>query len=742
MLTRPIFTVVFLAILLCFARIAQAQQDTGLELRISQVSTLETPDGLVMKVYFNILDPKTSLPVMGPQPQNAEISLPQYNQTAQSPVTRPDIPIYVTLVLDASGSMGGLEPDLKRAAKAALTNTPNNSFFSVVQFNDEIKLLQDFTQNIPAVTFAIDQYAVKRQGGTCLYDAAYSAVEAIQKAPVGRRAVIVFTDGKDVKIDGKQCSKRNFNEVMNLAMDSQVPISTIGLSLKDGDLNEVELKGWASSTGGGSAIVKKDDLASAFGNIMDALKSQWMVQVEVYPKRGTSQVLLTINLPGSQSISKTFSINSNTDYPGPPSKVRVELKGFSLNAASRSYDVDLSMTSPELVKYIKIEVWDKSAGSKMGEYPFEDLSSNKTYSIPASILTTNRSYYLLISAISLADNAPFMITRQDDKPASEIRHEFIYDPSSAFPTLKIQAISQKGFDLEVDFSLTNLALVAGIDGWLVNQDTNIKVEGSEFRMMGKPDDPLIIPLRNNRVLSGKYTLVLRALADDGNEYSIDTYKDLNYKAPTLFQRLSSAMIANPVFLLAILAVVIGLVGFLMFTSARQKQASGTPVMGGELGKNLRAGSGLPIATDEPFVARPRNREVKVPPVAKEQIAAQTLVGADETARTMESVFPALTLVLVDAPVEIDRQPRPLRQFPVVIGRTEGEVQIPEPHLSRRHAQIDYDPARRGYRLTDLGSRNGTYVDNLQLIPSQAVEIKPGSMVRLGTKIMIRIEITR
>ncbi|MBS4059870.1 MAG: FHA domain-containing protein [Bacteroidetes bacterium] len=744
MATRPTLLLIFVTILFCFVPAAQAQQGTGLDLRISQVSTLETPDGLVLKAYFNIFDPKTSLSVTGVQPQNAEITLPQYNYTVQVPVTRPDVPIYVTLVLDSSGSMGGLESDLKRAAKSALANTPDNSFFAVVQFDEEIKLLQDFTQNIPAVTYAIDQYTVKRQGGTCLYDATYSAIEALQKAPVGRRAVLVFTDGRDIKIDGKPCSKRNFNEVMNLAMDNQVPISTIGLSLKDGDLNEVELKGWASATGGISAIVRKDDLSSAFGNIMDALKSQWMVQAEVYPRRGTSQVLLTLNLSGSQSISKTFSIDSNTDYPGPPSKVRAQMDGFILNAANQAYDIQLSLTSPELVKYVKVEIWDKSAGSKVGDYSFENPQPRNVLQIPTSILTVSRGYYLVISAISMSDNTPFQIARLDDKPVKEIRHEFVFDPSSAFPTLQIQAISQKSFDLGVDFSLTNPALVAGIDGWLVNQETSIKVDGSDFRLMGQPGDnqPLIIPLRNSRVPSGKYTLILRVLANDGGIYSTDTYKDINYKAPTLIERLLSAVIANPAFLLAILAIVVGLVAFLMITSSKQKQFSGTPVIDDKLGKNLKAGSVLPISGDEPIPAQPANGSVKVRPVVPENASGPTVADLHNNVyETVDAVLPTLTLSFVEAPADVDRRPRLIKQFPSVIGRADGEVQIAEQHLSRRHAQVDYDPARGSYRLTDLGSRNGTYVDNLKLTPSQAVQLNPGSKVRLGTKIVLRIDIT-
>ena len=44
--------------------------------------------------------------------------------------------------------------------------------------------------------------------GTCLYDAAYQAVEMASTTPPGRRAVVLFTDGKDETASGEQCSFR------------------------------------------------------------------------------------------------------------------------------------------------------------------------------------------------------------------------------------------------------------------------------------------------------------------------------------------------------------------------------------------------------------------------------------------------------------------------------------------------------------------------------------------------------
>lgn len=764
-MTKKIW-IVFSIVVMVFAHLSdvRAQEGSGYEIRISQISTLETPDAMVLKTYFNILDPKTSLPVLDVIPQNAQLSLPQYNYTAEVPVTRPDVPIYVVLVLDASGSMSGVASELQKAAKQALENTPNDSFFAVVQFDEEIRLLQDFTQNISAVSYAIDQYKVSNKG-TCLYDATFSAVESLQKAPTGRRAVVVFTDGRDETREGKQCSKHTFQETLRLAMDNQVPVNTIGLSFKEGNLNEVELNGFASSTGGFSAIVKTDDLSQAFSNIMDVLKSQWMVQADVYPRRGASQVLLTVRISDTETLSTTYSVTSNTDYPGPPSPVRAQLDGLLLNAVEQAYDVQFTLTSPDLVKYVKVEVWDKSAGAKVGEFIFENPQESNVFQIPTETLTINRGYFLLISAISKTDNTPFEIAREDDKPVKEFKHEFVFDPSSVFPNLQIQSVSERNNDLAVDVSISNSTLVGGLDGWLINEETNTKVEGSDFKISDIPEasGTILIPLRNSRVPNGKYTIVLRVLSKNERIFSTSTYEGVTYTAATLFERLWLVFIAAPIFLVAVLAVVIGVILFLMLSGNRQKALSGTPVMGGQLGRGFKAEKSsmpLPLADEEPG-QKPRQAAPQYPvrpaapaapshpPVASAPVGANaTLIAgpmpntADATLIASAAVPPLVSLEIMDGPAGMIRQIQRVKSFPFVIGRNEGDLIIPDPHLSRRHVQISYDPSRGVCLVTDLESRNGSQLDSLRLSPAQAVEARSGMLLRLGPNVVLRLDVQK
>jgi VWFA-related protein len=364
--------VVLLAILIIISgfpgksQMAKAQ-DEHWEIRINQFSTLEGPDAMTLKAYFSIFDDRSGSPMLNVDAKSAQITLLNTDYTSNGELKKPDIPIYITLLLDASGSMARAAGAIQNAAKLSLNDTPDNAFFSVVQFNEDISLLQDFTENISAISFAIDRYKVANKG-TCFYDAGYTAVESLQKAPQGRRAIIMFADGIDETFEeGKQCSKHTYQELLDFAETTQVPINTIGLTAQESHINEVELKGLAISTGGFSAIAKQGDLTQAFQNIMQALKAQWMFEAPIYPRRGNNDAVLNITLKDDTSLSQAFSINSNTDYPGPPSPVTVNFAGLLLKAAQQSYEVQLNMTSPELAEYVRIEIWDEDAGSKVGQ---------------------------------------------------------------------------------------------------------------------------------------------------------------------------------------------------------------------------------------------------------------------------------------------------------------------------------------------------------------------------------------
>jgi VWFA-related protein len=763
----------------CKDQVAKAQ-DEHWEIQINQFSTLEGPAAMTLKAYLSIYDDRSGSPMLTVDAQTAQITLLNTGYTSNGELKRPDIPIYITLLLDASGSMARAAEDIQEAAKLSLNDTPDNAFFSVVQFNEDISLLQDFTENISAVSFAIDRYKVANKG-TCFYDAGYTAVEALQKAPQGRRAIIMFADGIDETFEeGKQCSKHNYQELLDFAESTQVPINTIGLTAQETHINEVELRGLAISTGGFSAIASQGDLSQAFQNIMQALKAQWMFEAPIYPRRGNNDAVLNITLKDGTSLSQAFSINSNTDYPGPPSPVTAQFAGLLLQAAQQSYEVQVNMTAPELVEYVRIEVWDQDAGSKVGEYVFNEPATNNQFIVPTEALRTDREYELRILAISKQDKTPFEIVRDDEgKPSTQLIHSFVFDTSGAYPDLEIQSVVEKSGDLMLTVNVTNPELVGGFDGWLIDENTNTQVLNSNFTApaITESTGTITIPTKANRIDDGKYTVVVRVLAKNQNVYSTQTYEGVTYTAPSLFERLGVALIAAPIILFGIFGIIIAVIGFLMFNASRQKSLSGTPVLqgrlGGKLGNNRKSsGPVIPVADEEPIAARKQSssppvaaavasppQQVNVPqaaiPPRQPAPALQPSGDATMMASNMQSpevgnatviasapVMPRATLTVLEAGGSmLPKSSMVVTPLPFVIGRTEGALIITDPNISRKHAQISYDPTLRAYFINDMNSSNGTYVNSKRIMPGQTTQLSSGMVIGLGPSITLRFDLS-
>jgi hypothetical protein len=658
--------------------------------------------------------------------------------------------------------MSGAAPALIKAAKQSLNNTPDNSLFSIVQFDEDIKLLQDFTENVPTLSYAIDRYQVS-QKGTCLYDAAYSAVEAMAKAPVGRRAIILFTDGKDETKEGQLCSKHTHQELVNLAAKTQVPISTIGLSYQAEALNALELESLAGSTGGLSAIASQDDLASAFENIMLALKAQWMVETHIYPRRGNNDAVLKITLKDGTAFMTNFAVTSNTDYPGPPSPVNVSPPGVVFIAATQSYEVQLSMTSPELVEYIRIEVWDQEAGSKVDEHVFEELSTSNSLPVPTESLTEKRAYQMRMFAISKQDKTLLKWTRDEDgNPSAELIHDFVFDPS--YPSLQVQSVVQKNGDLILTVKVTNPALIGGFDGWLLDEATNTQVLNSNFTAppISTSTGTITIPTRTNRIQDGQYTVVVRVLSKNNKEYSKASHEGVIYTAPSIFERLGAALLAEPIYLFGILGIILALVGFLMFNASRQKSLSGTPVLQGRLGGKLRRSRKgptpvIPVASDEPLAPRtpvsspaPAIKPASASPVNSQPPGPVPTVMANNpgdseagnaTVIAPSSMIPSATLtVLKGEGFTLSNKSAPVMPLPFVIGRSEGALLIVDSNISRKHAQITYDDMQHAYYLTDMNSSNGTHLNNERLLPGQPIRLSGGSVIGLGPNVTLRFDL--
>jgi Ca-activated chloride channel family protein len=148
-----------------------------------------------------------------------------------------DVPISMGIVLDTSGSMRSkIEMVNKSALAFVKASNPDDEVF-LIGFNDEAELLEDYTNDIDAITDALDNIIVT--GGTALFDATYLGVQKAQTGEKPKKALVVITDGED------RDSYYKLEELVEKVQESDVQIYTIGF------LNEMPDKGlfgrWSKS---------------------------------------------------------------------------------------------------------------------------------------------------------------------------------------------------------------------------------------------------------------------------------------------------------------------------------------------------------------------------------------------------------------------------------------------------------------------------------------------------------------
>lgn len=108
-----------------------------------------------------------------------------------------DVPLTIALLVDTSGSVRQRLEYEKEAAARFFREIlrPDRDLALVIQFDSEVNLVQDFTQDPEALYRALD--SLRAGNNTALYDAVYLAAEEKLKAEAGRKVVVVITDGAD-----------------------------------------------------------------------------------------------------------------------------------------------------------------------------------------------------------------------------------------------------------------------------------------------------------------------------------------------------------------------------------------------------------------------------------------------------------------------------------------------------------------------------------------------------------------
>jgi Ca-activated chloride channel family protein len=141
--------------------------------------------------------------------------------------THENLPISMVLLIDTSASMDEKLPQAQAAAVRFIGTLRAQDIAQVIQFNDRITVLQDFTADHAALEAAIGK--LRASGPTSLHNALYVALKELIKdkeasaRQLRRRAIVLLSDGEDT------ASLVSDEQVIELARKAELGIYAISL---------------------------------------------------------------------------------------------------------------------------------------------------------------------------------------------------------------------------------------------------------------------------------------------------------------------------------------------------------------------------------------------------------------------------------------------------------------------------------------------------------------------------------
>lgn len=253
----------------------------------------------VVQLFFNVKDKKGGL-IPNLTKNDFEVTEDGTPQTIKYFTADSNLPLTLGMLIDTSGSQQrvlGMEQQVG-AEFLSQTLRPKDEAF-VISFDVEVNLLQDFTSSTHLLRTALDSTKINAPPdncsglpgmgggplpctgtpkGTLLYDAVYLAAHDELAQEVGRKAMILLTDGED------QGSRLKIQDAIEAAQKADaicyvLLIADRGFYGFGGYSGVGEMKKLAEQTGGRVIEVgnKPEKLKQAFDQISNELRSQYSI---------------------------------------------------------------------------------------------------------------------------------------------------------------------------------------------------------------------------------------------------------------------------------------------------------------------------------------------------------------------------------------------------------------------------------------------------------------------------------
>jgi VWFA-related protein len=203
-----------------------------------------------------------------------------------------NLPLTLGMLLDTSGSMQAVLPAEKEVGAAFVREVLREKDLAfLINFDVNVELMQDMTSSSRDIARAMQTAKINTGGGggygvpgigqgpipigrmrgTALYDAVYLASREKLSSEVGRKAMIILTDGYDTG------SKVNLRDAIEAAQRSDSMCYVLLVSDPAMPRNDGDMKKLTEETGGRLIDVghRADKMKEAFDRISEELRSQY-----------------------------------------------------------------------------------------------------------------------------------------------------------------------------------------------------------------------------------------------------------------------------------------------------------------------------------------------------------------------------------------------------------------------------------------------------------------------------------
>ena len=256
----------------------------------------------VVQLFFNVKDKHGAL-IPNLAKDNFEIAEDGKPQTIKYFKAETDLPLTLGILIDTSGSQQRVLGMEQETGASFLENVlrPKDEAF-VISFDIDINLLQDFTNSVSKLRRALNDTKINTGGvscsggplgpqgpvpcgasgprGTALYDAVYLASHDELSHEVGRKAMVLLTDGED------EGSRLKIKDAIEAAQKADVICYVLLIADRGfygmgglGYSGDSEMRKLTQETGGRVIDVgnKIEKLRKAFDDIAAELRSQYNI---------------------------------------------------------------------------------------------------------------------------------------------------------------------------------------------------------------------------------------------------------------------------------------------------------------------------------------------------------------------------------------------------------------------------------------------------------------------------------